>query len=74
MIAIKIQNVKFFLHDTSLSSLEVNPIHIMTPTNLQGNFAFYHPACCSIMSCNMSSNTYRRMNVRNQNEYTMYNT
>jgi len=63
-----------FFQDTSLSSQEVNPIHnIMTPTDLQGN-SFYHPARCSIMSCNMSSNTYRRMNGRNQHEYIMYNT
>jgi len=34
-IAIKIQNVKFFFQNTSLSSQEVNPIHTMTPTEWQ---------------------------------------
>jgi hypothetical protein len=75
MIAIKVQNVKFFFLDTSLSSQEVNPIHnIMTPTDWQDNSAFYHPARCSIMSCKMSSNTYGRMIGRNQHEHITYNT
>jgi len=75
MIAIKIQNVNFFFQHTSLSSQEVHPIHnIMTPTDWQGNSAYHHPACCCIMSCNMSSNTYGRMIGRNQHEYIIYNT